>query len=70
MDWQLLGAGVLVAGAAVYLGRQTLRTWIGKKGGCGGCGGGCGKPTAQTQAGATLIPVEDLRIRQRPAGPL
>jgi hypothetical protein len=70
MDWQLLGVGVLVAGAAVYLGQQTLRTWIGKKSSCGGCGGGCGKPTAPTPPGATLIPVEELRLRPRSTGPL
>jgi hypothetical protein len=71
MDWQLLTVGVIVAGAVLYLARQSWRTWAGTKSGCGGCGGGCGKPskTGQTK-GPVLIPIEQLQVRRRPAGPL
>jgi hypothetical protein len=60
MDWQLWIVGVLVAAAVLYLGRQTYRTWAGRKAGCGTCKCGPAKDPA-----APLIPVEQLELRRR-----
>jgi hypothetical protein len=67
MDWQLLLVGLLVAGAAGYLVRQTWRTWTVSKTSCGGgcdCGGKATAPTAGNGR-ATLIPPEQLSVRRR-----
>jgi len=67
---QLLIVGLLVALSALYVGRQTWRTWFGKKG--EGCGGGCGcaaKPRSAPSSEPTeLITINQLtmRLRQRP----
>lgn len=46
MDVQQLAALVLVATAALFLGRLLWREARGEGDGeCGGCGGACGKPT-------------------------
>ena len=66
MDWQLTVVALSVAGAVVYLGRQTWRTWSAK--GCGGCGCGGKKASAGTPGQAAplaLIPVEHLTLRSR-----
>jgi hypothetical protein len=64
VDWQLLIVGVIVAGAAGYLARQTWRTWSGKKSGCGGCS--CKSTTASaSQEQTPLIPAEQLTWRRR-----
>ena len=66
MDWQLLIVGVLVVLALSYLGQQTLRTWIGKGKGCGGCK--CERATKSPDSVATqgtLIPVEQIKLRRR-----
>jgi hypothetical protein len=39
MFWQYIAVGFLTALSAIYLVRQTYRTWFGKK--ARGCGGGC-----------------------------
>jgi hypothetical protein len=64
MDWQLLLVVVLVILALLYLGRQTLRTWRGKGTGCSGCK--CsGTVSTSNSTTETLIPIEQLRLRQR-----
>jgi FeoB-associated Cys-rich membrane protein len=70
MTWQLIAVLVIVAAAAVYLIRQTWRTWSRK---AGACGGGCGcarkTPTATGSNGtAALIPSEQLTLRRRTPG--
>jgi hypothetical protein len=64
MDGQLLIVGVLVILALVYLSRQTLRAWIGRGSGCGGCKcpGTAKTPNSNAE---TLIPVEQLTLRRR-----
>ena len=65
MGWQLVLVALVVAAAACYLVRSTWRTWSAKR----GCGGGCGCGKAAAPAGdghATLIPAEQLTLRQRP----
>ncbi len=66
MDWQLLLVALLVVLALLYLGRQTLRTWRGKGGGCGSCKcpGSATASTSTTNADK-LIPVEEVRLRRR-----
>lgn len=66
MDWQLTTVAVLVMAALAYLGRQTWRTWFGRKSGCGG-GCGCSKP-AERNGQAALIPAEQLTLRRRERG--
>jgi hypothetical protein len=71
MDWQLVVVLVIVAAAVLYLARASWRAWRGKKAGCGG-GCSCAKtPATNTEANGhvTLIPVEQLSLRQRPAPP-
>lgn len=63
MDWQLLIVGVLVMFALVYLGRRTLRTWLGKGAGCGGCK--CPGPAKTSTTADTLIPIEHVKLRRR-----
>lgn len=69
MFWQYIAVGFLIAFSALYLGRQTYRTWFGKK--VRGCGGGCScaspaksQPTAKSK---DIISVEQLTtsLRQR-----
>jgi hypothetical protein len=40
MDPQLIAVAVLIALAALYVLRRTIRAWAGTK--AGSCGGGCG----------------------------
>jgi len=40
LDWQMVAALVLVAGAVAYLARLAWRS-LHTSGGCGSCGGGC-----------------------------
>lgn len=63
MDWQFLLVIVLLTLALIYLGRQTLRTWSGKGGGCGGCKHhtAASRPNNEAQ---TLIPQEQVRLRR------
>jgi hypothetical protein len=65
MDWQLLLVIVLVLLSLAYLVRRTLRSWRGKGAGCGGCK--C--PGTLTIPNSTprrnLIPLEQVRLRQR-----
>jgi hypothetical protein len=44
---QLMFVGVLIAGAAAYLARESLKTWFGASG--SGCGSGCGKCTTTSE---------------------
>ncbi len=70
MDWQLLLVALTVTAAVVYLGRSSWRTWRGRKAGCGSCS--CAKspaPAAEANGSTTLIPVEQLSLRRRPAPP-
>jgi hypothetical protein len=63
MMWQLGIVAVVVALAAGYLVRQTWRAWSARKDGCGGsCG--CGGEGAAIDAGKTLIPLEQIRVRR------
>jgi hypothetical protein len=62
MNWQLLLVALIVAGAALYLGRQTWRTWSGKK---AGCGGGCGCAPTAAGGSSTIIPPDELTLRLR-----
>lgn len=65
MDWQLLLVAVLVVLALFYLGRQTLRTWRGKGGGCSGCKCPSTAKSPSDAAAETLIPIDQVRLRQR-----
>lgn len=63
MNWQLLLVAAIVACAVLYLGRQTWRTWRGRKAGCGGscdCGS---KSGGKNQV--TVIHTEQLQLRPR-----
>ena len=62
MNWQLVLVALCVGVSALYVARQTWRTWAGKKSGCGGCG--CGKTKPETAA-PRIIPVEELTWRRR-----
>jgi hypothetical protein len=71
MDWQLILVLLIVAAAVVYLARSSWRTWRGRKTGCGG-GCSCAKTSvapAGAREGGTLIPLEQLSLRRRPAPP-
>ncbi|HEY7327186.1 MAG TPA: hypothetical protein VH592_06095 [Gemmataceae bacterium] len=64
MDWQLLLVMLLVSLALAYLGRRTLRTWLGKGAGCGSCK--CpGSEKTGNAASQTLIPLDQVRLRRR-----
>jgi hypothetical protein len=65
MTWQLGIVLLAVAGAVLYLGRTAWRAWTGGKAGCaGGCD--CGtKPATHAATPATLIPVEQIKLRKR-----
>ena len=58
MTTQLVLVLLIVAGAALYVGRQTWRSWSAT--GKSGCGGGCGCAMKKPEAASTptLIPVE------------
>ncbi len=63
MIWQLAIVVLIVGAAAVYLVRQTWRTWSGA-----GCRGGCGcsrTPVAPPEGKVTLIPADQLTLRRR-----
>jgi len=73
MNWQLIAVIVIVAAAAVYIGRQTWRTWSTRKD--SSCGGGCGcasktQASGNTNGAPVLIPSEELVLRRRDRGPL
>ena len=65
MDWQLAIVLLIVVAAAVYLVRQTWRTWSGAAGGCrSGCG--CARTQAESpESKVTLIPADQLTLRRR-----
>jgi hypothetical protein len=65
LDWQILIVGVLVALAVIYLGRQTLRTWLGKATGCGSGCGKCSSTTSPESKTDTWIPIEQITVRRR-----
>jgi hypothetical protein len=68
MDWQQVAVVAIVAAATYYLGRQTWRTWSGRKAGCGGsCD--CSSKPAEPPA-AALIPPDQITLRRRQTGPL
>ncbi len=68
MDWQLWLVALCLTLATAYLARQTCRTFSAKK----GCGGGCGcgkradEATKPAAASTRIIPVEELKLRNRP----
>jgi hypothetical protein len=67
MNWQLFAVTACVAAAAIYLARQSWRTWAGKGKACGGgchCGDTAKSPDDATHA--NLIPVEQLTLRRGP----
>ncbi len=68
MNWQLAIVGVIVAGAAAYLMRQTWRSWHPARGKCGGC---CDRdrPPASAAATTDLIAPEKLSIKHRRTSP-
>jgi hypothetical protein len=66
MEWQLIPVGLLVAGAAWYLGRETWRSWQATK---TGCSGGCGCRTRgnpSTDDRVTWISSDQLAGQFRP----
>ena len=68
MDWQLIVVSLSIAAAGTYLGRQTWRTWFGRK--SGSCGGGCScksseSTNANSRAGQALIDESELTARIR-----
>jgi hypothetical protein len=65
MLYQWVAVGLIVAVAAAYVVRQTIRTWSGsKKTGCGGgCGSGCGSAGATKTGTAVFVPAEHLTVR-------
>jgi hypothetical protein len=67
MDWQWVAVAASVAGAAAYLGRQTWRTWSGRKSGCAGCSCASKTEAPSTRAAVPLIPPSELltRLRER-----
>jgi hypothetical protein len=61
MLWQYIIIGIVIAVALAYLGRVLWRSTK-------GCGGGCGcagKNADATVTKVTIIPEEQLKIRQR-----
>jgi hypothetical protein len=67
MNWQLIAVGIIVALTAIYLARQTWRTWSAKKAGCGGscgCSGKTGTP-AEVNGHGTLIAPSEITLRRR-----
>jgi hypothetical protein len=69
MDWQLLIVAGAVTLAALYLLRQTWRTWFGRKPvGCGGCGTSCGAKPAEPAPpadGKLFLPADRLTVIRR-----
>lgn len=56
-DLQLIIVLALVAVAAGYVGRASVRTWFGKKAGCGsGCGKCADSPAVPPQKGRIELP--------------
>jgi hypothetical protein len=67
--WQLVLVGLILSAAVFYLGRQTWRTWSGRK--QTGCGGGCSCHSAAAAPDARrekIIPVDQLTVRRTPRG--
>lgn len=63
MDWQGFLVWLLVVLSALYVVRQTWRTWAGQGSSCGGCS--CsGKQPAKAK-GPVLISITDLTARLR-----
>jgi len=63
---QLIVVALLVAVAAVYIARKTLRTWAGSK--KGGCSGGCGCARGVERSipeRDVMIPSEQIEVRKR-----
>jgi len=72
MNWQLPLVALIIALSVTYLAFQSYRTWRGRK---AGCGGGCSCATTPQKnplpdGVVALIPIEELTLRRRPAGPL
>ena len=67
MEYQWVAVALIVAVAAAYVVRQTIRTWSGsKKTGCGGgCGSGCGSTGAAKTGTAVFVPADQLTVRAR-----
>jgi hypothetical protein len=64
MGWQLPIAVLVVLAAVAYLARRTWRSLTGRKaGGCAGCG--CAKVPSAAEGQGTLIPAEQITLRQR-----
>jgi FeoB-associated Cys-rich membrane protein len=62
---QLIAVWFIVAVAALLLLRQSLRTWLSKKGCGGGCGCSKGIAQASEQKSETVILVDQLTVRRR-----
>lgn len=61
MDYQLIIAMALVAGAGAYLIYRSISVWTRSR---SGCGGSCGCKPAANEA-QSLIPVESLRTLRK-----
>jgi hypothetical protein len=64
IDYQILIVAILIAGASLYVGYRTWRTWAGSK--KGGCGGGCGcsageKAKASNSGDKARIPLDQVK---------
>jgi hypothetical protein len=65
MDWQWVAVAVSVTAAAVYLGRQTWRTWAGRKASCGNCSCANKTDTTPARTATRLISADELTARLR-----
>jgi hypothetical protein len=65
MDWQWVAVAASVAAAAIYLARQTWRTWAGRKAGCGNCSCANKNDTASARPATRLISADELTARLR-----
>jgi hypothetical protein len=68
MSWQLPLVVMIVLAAVAYLARRTWRSLTARK--VGGCGGGCGCAQAASapKGQETLIPLEQVTLRNRRDG--
>jgi hypothetical protein len=64
MEWQGIIVGLLIALACAYLARRGWRAWQASQRGCGG-GCGCASSNTESQAAPTLIPSDQLRLRNK-----